>query len=183
MYNNQKMMFHKVNVQHQLELSFLMLVTSIIVALFSMTGAVYAQNNTTNSEMPKFLSIQHAQSGSISEINATTYSLQLNEVTKKTILFSDRPDRIVTSISTDNYIGNWSAGVDSFAADAPNAVLVVDEKEGPDTIIMELFNPVYDENKKTLKYEIRMENLTSIEGFGRSTLIIDIGMSNAGTFA
>ena len=180
------MMFHEVKVQHKLGLPFLMLVTSIIVTLYSMTGSVYAQDNATISEMPKFLSIQHAQSGSISEINATTHSLQLNEVTNKTILFSDRPDRVVTSISTDNYIGNWSAGVDSFAADAPNAVLVVDEKEGQDTIIMELFNPVYDENKKTLKYEIRLENIASIDlvdGFGPSTLVIDIGMSNAGTFA
>lgn len=178
-------MFHEFKVQHQLKLSFL-LVTSSIVTLFSLTGAVYAQDNSTNLEIPKFLSIQHAQSGSISEINATTYSLQLNDISDKTILFSDRPDRIVTSISIVNYIGNWSAGVDSFATDAPNAVLVVDEKEDQDTIIMELFNPVYDENKKTLKYEIRMENNTSIDlvdGFGRSTLVIDIGMSNAGTFA
>jgi hypothetical protein len=178
-------MFHEFKVQHQLKLSFL-LVTSSIVTLFSLTGAVYAQDNSTNLEIPKFLSIQCAQSGSISEINATTYSLQLNDISDKTILFSDRPDRIVTSISIGNYIGNWSAGVDSFATDAPNAVLVVDENEEQDTIIMELFNPVYDENKKTLKYEITMENNTSIDlvdGFGRSTLVIDIGMSNAGTFA
>ncbi|MDP9490253.1 MAG: hypothetical protein M3P28_08680 [Thermoproteota archaeon] len=100
-------------------------------------------------------------------------------------MFSDRPDRIVTSISTDNYIGNWSSGLDSFATNAPNAVLVVDEKEGQKTAIIELFNPVYDENKKTLKYEISVENtpIDLVDEFGRSTLVIDIGMSNAGTFA
>ena len=39
--------------------------------------------------------MQHAQSGLLSEINATTYSLELNDVSDKTILFSDRHDRIV----------------------------------------------------------------------------------------
>lgn len=176
-------MFHEFKVQ-QRKIRSLMGI-AIIVTLFPTIGAIDAQDNGTNSEMPKFLSMQHAQSGSISEINSTTYSLELNEISNKTILFSDRPDRIVTSTSTDNYIGNWSAGIDSFATNAPNAVLVLDEKEGQETIIIELFNPVYEENKKTLKYEIRTENNTSIDvgGFGRSTLVIDIGMSNAGTFA
>ena len=34
--------------------------------------------------------------------------------------------RIVTSVSTSNFVGNWSSGEDSYAVDAPNAVLVVD---------------------------------------------------------
>ena len=98
----------------------------------------------------------------------------------KTILFSDRPDRIVMSVSTSNYIGNWTTGEDSFAVDAPNAVLVVDEIEGEqqDVAIIELFSPVYDSDKKTLKYEVIPNNATSIDlpgEFGQSTLIIDSG--------
>ena len=137
---------------------------------------VYAQENQIASDTPKFFGIQHAQSGSISEINETAYSLELNEVSDKTILFSDRPDRIVTSISTFEFIGNWSIGIDSLAVDAPNAVLVVDEQEGTqDVTIIELFNPVYDVDKKTLKYDIIPDNVTSIDfhKFGHSTLIID----------
>ena len=69
----------------------------------------------------------------------------MNDASDKTILFSDRPDRIVTSVSTIDFIGNWSTGEDSFAVDTPNAVLVVDEQEvGQDVIIVELFNPIYD---------------------------------------
>ena len=89
------------------------------------TTMMKGENSTEH--VPKFFAIQHAQSGSISEINETAYSLELNDVSDKTILFSDRPDRIVMSVSTANYIGNWTAGVDSFAVDGPNAVLVVDE--------------------------------------------------------
>jgi hypothetical protein len=47
-----------------------------------------------------FLFIQGAQSGSVSEINATTSTLELGNVSDKTILFSDRPDRIVSFIDT-----------------------------------------------------------------------------------
>ncbi|MGD1837443.1 MAG: hypothetical protein ACPKPY_05230 [Nitrososphaeraceae archaeon] len=136
-----------------------------------------SKENQTNSYIPKFFAIQHAQSGSISEINTTSYSLQLNDVSDKTILFSDRPDRIVTSVSTADFVGNWSVGTDSFAVDLPNAVLVIEEIEGhQDTAIIEVFNPVYDVDKKVLKYEAIPDNATSIDlpsEFGQNTLIID----------
>ena len=44
-----------------------------------------------------------------------------------TILFSDRPNRIVTSVSTADFICNWTRGPDSFAADAPNTALIVED--------------------------------------------------------
>jgi hypothetical protein len=149
---------------------------SIVVVLSLFTSTIYAQEeNATASEEPKFLALQHAQSGAISEINATTYTLEL-EVSDKTILFSDRPDRIVTSISTNDFVGNWSAGEDSFSEDAPNAFLVVDDTEEQDTVIIELFNPVYDAKNNTLKYDVTPDNATSIElptEFAQSTLVID----------
>ena len=144
----------------------------------SNTNTINAQENTTTSEeLINFFAIQHAQSGSISEINATTYTLELNDVSDKTILFSDRPDRIVTSMSTSDFIGNWSTGDDSFAVDVPNAVLIVDEQEAKqDVSIVELFNPVYNVDTKTLKYDVTPDNATYIElpkEFGQTTLIID----------
>ena len=149
----------------------------ISVLMISMLNVVYAQENVTNSNEPKFFSIQHSQSGSISEINTTTYTLELNDISDKTILFSDRPDRIVTSVSTSDFLSNWSVGEDNFAVDAPNAVLVIDEQEGKqDVVIIELFNPIYDVDKNTLKYEITAENATTIElpnEFGQTTLVID----------
>jgi hypothetical protein len=91
-------------------------------------------------------------------------------------LFSNRPDRIVKSITTADFIGNWSLGQDRFAIDPPNAVLVVDELERQDTKIIELFNPIYDSAKKTLKYDITPDNATSIglpSEFESITLLID----------
>ena len=150
---------------------------SILVIGTSMTTLVYGQEENTTDHVPKFFAIQHAQSGSISEINETAYSLELIDVSDNTILFSDRPDRIVTTVSTSDFIGNWSVGDDSFAINAPNAVLVVDEQEGMQEIaIIELFNPTYDSDKKILKYDVTPDNATSIElpsEFEESTLVMD----------
>jgi len=153
---------------------FLSVISIIVIAASSST--VYAQENMIDADKPKFFAIQQAQSGSISKINETAYSLELNDVSDKTILFSDRPDRIVKTEITTNFIGNWSTGVDSFAVDVPNAVLIVDESEKQDDAILELFTPNYDSNKKTLKYDVIPDNSTSIDlpsEFGQITLIID----------
>ncbi|MFB5600609.1 MAG: hypothetical protein ACE5SW_10320 [Nitrososphaeraceae archaeon] len=73
----------------------MMLLSAISVLVVAIPlDSVYAQENSTDSDTPKFFAIQHVQSGTISEINATTYSLELNDVSDKTILF-DKPDRIV----------------------------------------------------------------------------------------
>ena len=110
-------------------LSLIMLLSTLaIFTVATSLNSVYGQNNTAE-YVPKFFAIQHAQSGSISEINETAYSLGLNDVSDKTILFSDRPNRIMKSVSTIDFIGNWSSGEDNFAIYASNAVLVVDEQE------------------------------------------------------
>jgi hypothetical protein len=57
-----------------------------------------------------FLSIQCAQSGSISELNAISYTLELDDVSDKTILLSERPDRIVPSVTTSDFVANWTTG-------------------------------------------------------------------------
>ena len=150
--------------------------TLSVFTVATLLNSVYSQENDTE-QVPEFLSIQQASSGKISEINETAYSLQLNDISDKTILFSDRPDRIVLSGSTSDFIDNWSKGIDSFAVVPPNAVLVVDEQERQqDIAIIELFNPVYDSEKKVLKYEIIPDNATSItlpNEFGQTTIIID----------
>jgi hypothetical protein len=143
-----------------------------------------AASGTNNMTGIKFLSIQSAQSGSVSQINATTYTLELENVLDKTILFSDRPDRIVTYVSTADFINNWTLGgveEDSFSADAPNAALVVDDNVDAltqDIFIIELFNPQYDTITNTLKYDITTVDVTSIDllprEFGQSTLVIDV---------
>src|SRR6476469_2322588 len=122
--------------------------------------AATGNNNMTE---VKFLFIQGAESGSISKVNTTASTLELNDVSDKTILFSDRPDRIVSSTNTTDFIGNWSmGGPNSFAADPPNAAIVLDdEKQKQDIAVVDLYNPVYNPETKTLKFDITAENATS----------------------
>ena len=161
-----------------LALIMLLSTLSVLAVGTSLTALVYGQEENMTEYVPKFFAIQNANSGSISEINETAYSLELNDVYDKTILFSDRPDRIVTFVSTFDYMRNWSVGEDNFAIDPPNAVLVVDEqyRQQQDITIIELFTPIYDSDKRTLKYEVTPDNATYIDlpgEFGQSTLVID----------
>ena len=82
-------------------------ITLGILVLIQSTNYVTAQGENGNVTGARFLSIQGAQSGSVSEVNATTSTLELNDVSDKTILFSDRPNRIVASVNTTDFIGNW----------------------------------------------------------------------------
>jgi hypothetical protein len=157
-------------------------ITLGILVFIQSTDFVTAQEGNRNVTGATFLFIQGAQSGSVSEVNATTSTLELNDVSDKTILFSDRPDRIVGSANTTDFIGNWSIGTNNFAVDPPNAVLILDDEveQRQDLAIIELFNPQYDPEANTLKYDIVAENATTtttsidLPGeFGQSTLVID----------
>jgi hypothetical protein len=160
---------------------------SLTLFVFTIISPVYAQllENTTKPEsgLINFLSIQTAKSGSLSQINETTYTLKLNNISNSTILFSDRPDRIIESISTSHFIGNWTAGPNSFTADPPNAVLVFKDNRTSnlDTIILELFNPEYDDTTNVMSYNTTLhDNLSTIPKAARQlVLIIDSTFINA----
>lgn len=144
----------------------------------TMTGTTNQTTTNGNTTAVEFLSIQTAQSGSLSHINDTAYALELDNVSDSTILFADRPNRIVTSVSTSDFVGNWTKGTDSFAADAPNDALIVENTQTGqlETAVIESFTPVYDVKTTTLTYIIMAENATSISlpsEFGQAVLVID----------
>jgi len=165
----------------------LMLVSLLaIVAISTSATSTYAQDeNTATSEQPKFLAIQHAQSGSITKVNATTNFLELHDVSNP-ILFSDRPDRIVKTESTQQFLDRWyDAGTDaknSFFSDPPNAALVIDDKEEQDVVVIELFEPSYDYDSNILVYNFNYLNNTINKlpsEFKEATLVIDSTFANA----
>ena len=144
------------------------------------TGNMTITNQTANENTTdiQFLAIQSAQSGSLSQINDTAYTLELNNVANRTIMFSDRPARVVETVSTANFVSNWTADRNSFSADEPNDALIGKDTQTGDleTAVIESFSPVYDTNTNTLTYTIMAENATSIDfpaEFGQTTLVID----------
>jgi hypothetical protein len=103
--------------------------------------------------------------------------LELNDISDKTTLFSERPNRIFTSMNTPEFVDNWRTGPDSFTIDPPNAALIViDDVEEDDMVVVELLNPAYDTGMNTLRYEATALTGTSIDipsEFGQAALVID----------
>ncbi|MDR4491946.1 MAG: hypothetical protein R2685_13770 [Candidatus Nitrosocosmicus sp.] len=123
----------------------------------------------------------------MSSENATSYRLELNNMANQTILFSDRLDRIVESISTLDFIGKWSVGPNSFAADPPNAVLFYNEIDSSelDTVIMELSNPEYNDTNNSLIYDVitAINDISiNIQEVGQSVLVVDNSDTYIGNF-
>ena len=166
------------NVQKFLLIFLVFSLVSIMNAVsFFSTGYAQVGQTETSIESPQFLAIQNAQSGTISEINSTTFLLQLNDLADKVILFSDRPDRVVVTQSNQEFVGNWTSGEESFRLDPPNAVLVVDDQK-EDTIEIELYNPKYESEERKISYNFTfLGNKTTVSDLpnelGKSVLIID----------
>jgi hypothetical protein len=166
---------------HNTRVIFSMLSTiSVFVGISLLMTEIFAQQGETgtNIESPQFLAIQHAQSGTISDINSTSYTLQLNDLADETILFSDRPNRIVVTETTRDFVGNWTSGEDSFQVDPPNAALVLTDDQEDDVFEIELFNPTYNEDENAIRYDFSvLGNATSSPdlppNLGKSVLIID----------
>jgi hypothetical protein len=165
-----------------------LLLLSLTLSIFLITSVVTIQISAqidqpqTNSTIVKFLFIQHGESGLISKINSTTYSLQLNDLADSVILFSDRPNRIVDTQSIQEFIGNWTQGDDSFEIDPPNAALTFLESDNQkiDALVIELYNIQYDEEQNILKYDFTFLNNTIAASLpdlpyktGESILVID----------
>lgn len=165
-----------------------LLLLSLTLVIFLITSVVTIQisaqedQGQTNSSIVKFLFIQHGESGSISKINSTTYSLQLNDLADNVILFSDRPNRIVDTQSIQEFIGNWTQGEDSFEIDPPNAALTFleDDNHKIDALVIELYNIEYDEEQNILKYDFTFLDNTTAASLpdlpyktGESILVID----------
>ena len=56
-------------------------------------------------------------------IDSTGGTLTLRGITPSTLYFSDRPQRVVGHMTTEDFVDLWGAGDNSFETDPPNAVL------------------------------------------------------------
>jgi hypothetical protein len=163
-------------IEHQIWLLTILSI-SVLGGITSTISSVSAQDKADTKL--EFLLIQHAESSSISRVSPTTYSLQLDNVSDRIVLFSDRPNRIVATQSIQDFIGNWTAGQDSFEADPPNAALVIIEEDNKkeDIFEVELLNPTYDKDEKILRYDITFLGNTSFAvlpyKLEKSVLVID----------
>jgi hypothetical protein len=128
------------------------------LAATGLTTVAAAQDGTpeasaTCAEGPTMLFLQAFQAGNIipKEGDDGRYILTLEQGLGHTVYFSDRPDRIVGSAPTPEFLAELSFPDDN----PPNATLVVEMEPGQtEVVVLELFDPVYDNTTHTATYEV-----------------------------
>ena len=83
-------------------------------------------------------------------------ALTLHGLAPSTLMFSDRPERIVGHLTSGQFIEGWGRGENSFLDDPPNAVLSfldVDD-ESPEDVVVTLTNPLLDGEDLTYTIDV-----------------------------
>jgi hypothetical protein len=99
-----------------------------------------------------------------------TYVLTLESPVEQTVYFSDRPERIVGAVSTDEFL----EALGFSPTNPPNAALVAQTDAGEDVVVLELLNPRYTRSygdgaaPGTLTYDVRV--LADYQGTGLASL-------------
>ena len=168
--------------------------TFVAVALAALTGwSCGGENRADPSEIQEdsgkevmYLFVQNAHSGSFVPVagEENLYTLTLENVAPQTIFFSDRPERIVGQVENQPFLD----GMCFTEENPPNAAIVVlDADENEDVAVVELFDPVYNAEAKTLRYRALVlqepdhsyaeynerHDGTMPESFGSAALFID----------
>lgn len=124
---------------------------------------MYAQDATA--EHPTFLFVQTA-AGGVWEPDPDEdgrFLLRLTDTIAHTVYFSDRPERITGVVPT----GQFLDALGFTPVNPPNAALVAQTNTGEEVVIVELFDPVYNETDATLVYRARLLADYDGEGLGQ----------------
>lgn len=146
---------HKIAVIRSSRLS-LALWMFVLFAVGPLATARAADDPSRATGQASFMFVQTAHRGVVKPVGdpaAGRYVLELHGVTPDTVYFSDRPERIAGSASTEKFLAGFSFG----AQDPPNAALTFVGPGGKQEVaVVELTAPRYDAKAQTLTYEVRM---------------------------
>src|SRR6478672_12869430 len=83
-------------------------------------------------------------------------TLTLQDVSPSTLYFSDRPERVVGHLTTEQFVSQWTEGPNSFFEDPPNAVLsyVGSGEDTPSDAVVVLRDPVASGSSLTYSIEV-----------------------------
>jgi hypothetical protein len=90
--------------------------------------------------------------------------VELGGVSKTTLFFSDRPDRVTGHVPTDEFIAAWGEGDDSFAADPPNALLSLFDGDDVNDVVVVLTDPVLSNGDLSYAVVVTDGELTPTDG-------------------
>jgi hypothetical protein len=113
----------------------------LILALGIIIGKCSMKDETTSA-----LFVQQAVTGSLRQNPDGTYLLTMIGIKPHTLIFADRPQRMVGSWTNTDFFTRWSEGANDFNVDPPHAVLLshspTDGKEY--SVAVELTDPFLD---------------------------------------
>lgn len=100
-------------------------------------------------------------------------TLTLHGLNPATLYFSDRPERVVGHMTTEQFVQMWSQGPNSFLEDPPNAVLswVETGQDAPADAVVVLRDPVA--GAESITYSIDVLDGAVPESGGAVSLFID----------
>ena len=83
-------------------------------------------------------------------------TLTLQDVSPSTLHFSDRPERVVGHMTTEQFVEQWTEGPNSFFEDPPNAVLsyVELDEDTPSDAVVVLRDPVAAGSSLSYSFEV-----------------------------
>lgn len=119
------------------------------LAVFASTAA--AAPGSSGHSKGSLLYVQETAGGSIQRLGDGAYRLRLTGISPRVTTFTDRPRRRAGSQGLQGFVGSWRAN--GFAADPPNAALVLDHAPAAhDVALLTLSHPHYNRARQTLTY-------------------------------
>lgn len=93
-------------------------------------------------------------------------ALTLHDLAPATLMFSDRPERIVGHLTTKQFVEGWGHGENSFLDDPPNAVLafLAADEDAPEDVVVTLTNPRMDWDRLTYDVDVLEGHLPARAG-------------------
>lgn len=97
----------------------------------------------------------------------------LHGLAPSTLMFSDRPERIVGHLSAQQFVDGWGHGENSFLADPPNAVLsfLAAGDDAPEDVVVTLTEPRLEGQELTYTADVLEGELP--DATGPCSLFID----------
>jgi hypothetical protein len=136
---------------------------AVLLALYPAVRIATAQQQATS-----LLFVQTAQ-----KIDYKDGVMTLYGVPAQTMFFTDRPQRVVGNIGTDQFVAKWTTDTspNGFAKDPPNAAVSVFEPGGVKSAIVELTNPRL--NGDNLSYNVKVLQGTASTQAAAGVVFID----------
>jgi hypothetical protein len=115
----------------------------------------------THADEFEALFVQSAQ-----EVTSDDGAITLHGLAPSTLMFSDRPERIVGHLTADQFVEGWGHGENSFLDDPPNAVLsfLAAGDQSPEDVVVTLTNPRLDGEDLTYNVSVLDGELPSTTG-------------------